>query len=311
MTDEPVIVNSAGESFVKIEEDHVKPDIAKLDEEAFYLKQVVVLNGYSNFFNAMYSTPPKLDTTSIAATLDQCEALVGVATYLGGLPVIRIVVSNCLTELRHGLYTAIAEDPVRWLNLAVPLKSKAIFGEALIHCAGGFPGIEWRTPFGAMTIEARQVTYDKAAALESWTNRAEMQLLKMNLCDRTTGKLVSPEFGAGSWIVVSIFRHWYLDQKQELDKRIPQCQYAELIRLVYKGGDGYLKVGEVNKLVAEILGPKAGFAPEDSLKKLKKWAKDAIAGLAKNNLMIDPEIAGIPYLTCIEVGDDDYPWEQD
>lgn len=255
--------------------------------------------------------PPKLGCSDLPPILDQCEALVEVAAYLEGLPAVRMYISNSLTELRHRLYTAIAQDPVRWLNLAVRLNSKVIFSEALIHCVGGFPGMAWPTPSTKILQEAQQVTFEKAMALDSWAKRVDMHLLENTLRDKTSGKAVSPEYGRGSWVVVSIFRDWLLEQKRKLHKRRYQCQFATVYRQIYKGGEAYLKLEDVDMLVNEVLGPSYNFYAEDSLDKLKNSAKEAVAPVIKNNLMIDPEIAEIPYLTCVEVEEQDYPWERD
>ena len=298
-----------GETRIKVEPQEGNPDNRDSDERDFFIKQVKILEGYSHFFNAVYSIPPKFETSNVAATLNQCEALVGVASHLEGVSAVRIFVSNSLTELRHGLYTAIALDPVRWLNLSVRLKSKAIFSEALIHCAGGFPDAAWPTPTTEIIEEAREITFSKATALDSWARRVEMHLLKTTLTDQNSGKPISPEFGRGSWLVVSIFRNWLLNQKRELDERLDQCQFAAIFRQIHKGGEEYLETNEVDSQISEILGPKSDFSSEDTLKKLKRWAKEVVAQMVKNNLMIDP--VDIPYLTCTEVGDMDFPWIQD
>ena len=305
------VTNVAREPRVKVEPQDGNLDNRDPDEAAFFIKQVKSLEGYSHFFNAVYSIPPKLETSDVEATLNQCEALVGVASYLGGVSAVRIFVSNSLTELRHELYTAIALDPVRWLNLSVRLKSKAIFSEALIHCAGGFPDARWLTPTTEIIEEAREITFAKATALDSWARRVEMHLLKTTLHDQNSGKSISPAFGRGSWVVLSIFRNWLLNRERELDELPNQCQFARIFRQIHKGGDEYLQVNEVDAQVSEILGPKSDFSAEETLKKLKRWAKEVVAQLVKNNLMIDPNTMDIPYLTCTGVGDKDFPWIQD
>ena len=275
------------------------------------VKQMTALDGYRNFFKIVYSYSPKLDASDIGTLLNQSEALVLVANFLEGIASVRIHVTNKLTELRLELYNAIARNPVRWLNLSVNLKSKAIFDEAIIHCAGAFPDPKWPTPKEEIHEDALSIVYRKVEALDAWVKRVEMHMLSNTLCDSRTGKDVFPSNSRCAFLVVSLFRDWYLYQHRALHSAESRCQFASVFRLINEGGEKYLKLREVEEQFNAILGEKHGLAPAESLDKIKTWAKEVVAPLVKNTLMIGPVAAKIPYLTCVHVEEGDYPWEQD
>ena len=279
------------------------------DEEVNELRRLVLTEGYLNLFRAIYSIPPKLDISNLESSLDQCEALVIIAKHYDALPLVRMFLSNSLTERRHGLYAAVAQNPPRWLNLSIYLQSKAIFSEAVIHCTGGFPSFRWPTSLTAIDEQARRVVYNKATTLAIWARRVELELLANTLVDAETNQPVSPQYGAGSWIVVSVFRDWMLAERRKLMQLPEQCQFASTFRTIARGGDDYLELDEVELKIGKMFaGTTHKYSAEESLKKLKALAKNLVEQLMANNLMIDPEASGIPYLTCTEVTDEDYPW---
>jgi hypothetical protein len=50
---------------------------------------------------------------------------------------------------------------------------------------------------------------------------------------------------------------------------------------------------------------------DDDLNLMKDYARDAVRGLCKNRSMLDLEEAGISYLTCTWVENDELPWNQE
>ena len=301
--------NELGNSLLFEEADHVRSDIKKLDGGKSVLKDMQCIDAWRNFFSAVHGLPPKLDASSITTTLADCEALVDIALHCEGLPAIRMYATSALNDQPHALYRAIAGDPVRWLNLSVRLESKALFREAFTHCVGGFPRADWPTPVECILPHMWRTVESKAEKLSAWMMEVELKLLKTTLSD---GRVpASPEHGSGSFLVVSMFRDWFLNQTRFQERQGRKYHYAEPFRHIAKGGDAYLKVEEMSRKVSAFFnGSPYSLDIQASLDVLKKKLQLHVAPLVKNNLLIEAESRdnGVPYLTCIEVNEEDIPW---
>ena len=213
-------------------------------------------------------------------------------------------------ELGGNIYTLIKDDPPRWLNLAYLLGSFSVFKEALVHCVGGFPGYEWPTSIQEIHNLLHDFVLDKSARLWVWIEQVTLEVLSNDF------KAEAPDTEKGAaaweqWLVVQIFRDWFLKQRRA--KSQPgglRYTDARTFRLLAEGGDAYLPVAKVKKRIDGMkLKPIRDPAViEQSLSALKRFAKEVVAPLMKNNLTaIDPVAAGLPYLTCTEVLKADMP----
>ena len=292
------------------DDEDIKPDIKTLNEETFHLKELLTIGAYRDFLNAVHTHSLHLETSNIQDSLAQIEALVEVASYFEALPAIRIYPSLALTEQPHNLYHAIAQDPVRWLNLSVRLESRAIFSESLIHVVGGFPDMDWPTTCFEAVDETKEIICTKAKELRDWTTEIERELLMNSLEKRRTGAVVTPEDLPGTWLIVSLYRQWVWERIRT--SHTTTYRQASFFRQAHKGGDEYLKTNEVKSTIANLPVTTAfrGLDPEKALNILKRTAQALVEPLVKNRLMINAEEAGIPYLTCVNVEEEDLPWKQ-
>lgn len=129
----------------------------------------------------VYTKAPDVSCNDIAQALKQCEILSHTAEFYRALDAVRPYLTSALSQHRSELYAAIAKDPPRWLMLSSALESRAIFDEALIHCAGGFPDFPWPTSLTKLPPKVLKVIFNKATKLESWCNRIDLALLTNTL----------------------------------------------------------------------------------------------------------------------------------
>ena len=265
------------------------------------------LLAHHNLFSIFYCRPLLISSTDISKALEQCERLVAIAKFYNSLQVVAPHVGNLLAQFHHTLYSAIAENPPRWLKLAMALESPSIYQEALIHCAGSWPHWSWDVPCTSIHPKVLGIVAAKATDLEILCLRVNQELFVHSLS--VAGKAVSLGCSSESWVVVQVFRDWVAHQI-ELNREANTARKGTFYRLMRKGGDAYLPSAELYSVLHGIKGNGMKFwdAVEEDLKALKNFASTAVAQLTKNNLILDVEAAGIEYLTCAIVNKEDYPW---
>ncbi|MCJ1478605.1 hypothetical protein MMC13_007286 [Lambiella insularis] len=260
-----------------------------------------------------YNLAPYLSTTDIDEALTQCEEIVRIANYYGSLPTVRPYLGNALSQFRQGLYHAIARDPPRWLLLSVKLELGATFSEAMIHCAGVFPYSLWPTDVNTLPENLLTTIKAKARDLAFLRSQVSIELHMNTLAEAEGGPAVSLLSAPEAWAVVQMFRDWLAHQERNL-RQANKLYDGRHFRKIRKGREAYLP----SKLMVTLL-EEAGLrgilkynwdAVEDDLNCLKDYAQQAVESLMKNNLMVDPEVGGITYLTCVQVDSKDYPWIQ-
>ena len=263
------------------------------------------LTAYNNLFRTYYNHAPSISDTDIGLALTQCEALLAVADTHGSLPVIRPYLGNTFSQHRHALFSAIATDPPRWLNIAIPLQSASIFSEAIIHLAGCHPSWPWPTLPTAVDPSALAVVATKALGLTLLRAKVDANILRNTIAQ--AGRAVTVADAYPTWLVVQLFRDWFLD-RQSAARVAGTPHSAACYRLLRQAGDAYLPAAEQ----VDMLEAAAGDGPwEDvglDLKLLKEFARGEVEVLCRNRAMLDVEEARVDYLTCVEVRVEDFPW---
>ena len=269
------------------------------------------LSAYHSLFLMYYNRPPEVSTTNISVALSQCELLVYVATYYDSLSVVRPYLGNILSQFRHALYAAIAEDPPRWFRLSIPLESASIFTEALIHLAGCWPHWSWTTPALAICPNMVDLVKRKAKQLNDLRGEVDRELLTNSL-SAEGGHPVTFSTSPESWMVVQVFRDWLATQMHN-KRRADKGHHGIIYRLMRKGGESYLPLETVSEELEGLRGNGMGNWVEvaEDLKAMIEFAMQAVVQLVKNNLMLDVEAARIQCLTCVEVAEEDFPWRKD
>jgi hypothetical protein len=273
---------------------------------------IEICEAYNNLFLIFYSRPPIISKTSVSVAVEQCETLISIANRIEALPVIRPYLGNALGQFGKKLYTSVAAEPFRWLKISMMLESAVIFKEAMIHIVGAYvPGAEGQINIQVdipqfvhelILFKVRQVDQQRMDVNERLFSSSivvDSKTVTFSLADTSV---------FSTWLVVQIWRDWFCRQMATV--HLNPHKTGQLYRTLAKSGDAYLAAAEVKAVIEKIREP-VKVDPdelEEDLGLLKKFALEAVQGLCENNSMLDIQEAGIGYLTCTRIMDEELPW---
>lgn len=286
-------------------------------------------SAYDKLFRHMYNLPLRLGTTAnIQHCLFQAEVIVPVFREYGCLPSIQPHLRDMFSQFRFQLFEAIIKDPCRWLGLSITLESTVIYMEAFVHLTGSFDRLvktdkKTRVPHAVLSKVKK-----KHEQLMHAQEKVLGELFRLTI--HVEEKPVTMKDHMETWTAVQIFRDWLARELDRIERQTTGSSqhnrglmaYSDnasppgigtLLRGIHRGGEAYLAYDEVLKDLKEshgYLGSEWDDLAED-LRSLKKFASKAVENLCRNNLMLDPELHRIPYLTCVDVGMRDLPWRTD
>ncbi|KAI9791995.1 MAG: hypothetical protein M1816_003264 [Peltula sp. TS41687] len=292
-----------------------------------------VLEAYNNLFLSYYNISPKLCTDDINAALSQGELLTKIAEEYNSVSTIRAYVGHSLSQYRRELYTSIAKDPPRWLRISIPLQSTAIFTESIIHVVGCWPTWPWPTQRACLSKDIRKFILSKAKKLDEKRRKVNQDLfLNTITIENRAVDLTEGSSNFETWMVVQIFRDWLCGEVNQTRDRLLSHR-ARHYRLLQAGGDAYLPLDAQVETLPTLFPAFDWDDVATDLKMLKDYATYAVRDICKNNLMIGLDLlSGIQidsavgggddeiedegegvrldrdYLTCTEVGMDEFPW---
>jgi hypothetical protein len=282
-----------------------------------------LLSAYNNLFLIYYGRAPIIDAKDISNALQQAEILIRVAELYGSNPVIRPYLGNCMMQFGRDVYTAILQDPPRWLQLSLYLESAPIFKEAIIHITGNLPLWPWPTvqlrdfpddlkgPGGFFErklnyLEALQRDVDRKLTMSSIKiNGEEAQLDTENKKTYNT------------WLVLQLWKNWFVGSISKDESPNPTtCNNGMVYRLISKGGNAYLPSESIVAQIKAIrdlsrMLKRDRQEIEEDLKLMKDFAQEEVCLLCVNNCMLGVEEAGIKHLTCTKVENNELPWVND
>ncbi|MCJ1400015.1 hypothetical protein MMC11_003218 [Xylographa trunciseda] len=308
-----VQTTGAGYAAAGLVKQTIQIDDAKSMKEKQDHQQYIV--AHESLMGMYYSRTPKISTSNIECALDQCERIVVLAKHYGSLPIVQPYLGNELAQYHRQLYTAIAKDPPRWLTLSVTLESNSIFREAMIHCAGCYPYSPWTTDVKTLPNDLVTIVKAKADGLARLRTETTLELFMKTLKESKDGPGVSLKTSPEAWIAVQIFYHWLSTQARQL-LQANKLHYGHHYLLMREGGDAYLPTDKVRNLLTNVgLSGRLIDGSWDDLKKnldsLKEYAKEAVEQITVDNLMVSAEAMEIPYLTCVDVRVEDFPWTKE
>lgn len=285
-----------------------------------------IFTAYASLFSSIYNHAPTLDPNSLADAYVQSKTLLRLAAQYQALPVIRPRIEHHLLHFNRALYKQIARYPPSYLKLGHLLRSRKIFGEALIHVVG-----QW--PLHAKYLDdaderVRDLVDDKSDELKELRDRVDGKLFRIGLVTGR-GDRVGPSTSFLDWMAVCLFRQWVADvtspsQKQGILKspadaarprshggaRPEPLVQGRAYRRMAKGADAYLARPEVKEFLKHQ-APRECYTRE-GLKRLerrveevKALARDAVRGLNRSFLEYED---GEEYLTCVKAEERDYQW---
>lgn len=295
-------------------------DIAQTSANVIPLPELTAVIGpsielceaYSNLFLIFYSKSPAISRTSISIALEQCEALIPIATRLECLPAIRPSLAYALCQFGKKLYMSVAAEPFRWLKISMVLQSAALFQESMVHIVATYvpsPGYQSNLPEDVPQF-VRDLIIFKVRQLDQLRMDVNERLFSSSIV--VDSKTVTFSFVdttiSSTWLVVQIWRDWFCRQMASV--HFSPDKAGQLYRILAKAGDAYLTAAEVRAIIEKIREPvKTNFDElREDLDLLKKFAQEAVKVLCENNSMVDVQEAGIGYLTCTRILDEELPW---
>ena len=150
----------------------------------------------------------------------------------------------------------------------------------------------------------------KAKLLSDLRAEVDRELLTNSL-SAEEGDPVTFAAAPESWLVVQVFRDWLARQMHDV-RKAGRLYDGTVYRLMRRGGEAYLPVEEVSEALEGLRGQGVGEWGEvaEDLRAMKEFARRAVEGLVRNGLVCGGEGAGAggEYLTCVDVGPEDFPW---
>jgi len=255
---------------------------------------------------------PHLDTNDIETSSRQIELLIQAACPHDCTHIIRSHAAAHLLNFGRALFSAIMQDPPRWLNIGLELQSSAIFQEAIVHIVGQYPNWPWNS-FNKDELDqsirdlierkAREI-YDRQIKIDASLFISTINISQQNVVIRPDNKT-----NWDSWFIVQYWRDWFCRTKAATISQ--DFIDGTVYRILACGGDVYLTPEYVHRLLKHINGVfDWGLeAVTGDLDILKNFAAKEVKDLVINRSMLDVEKAGIKYLTCAVVGKHELPWD--
>lgn len=251
--------------------------------------------------------------------------VVSLGRRLGALATLHTSMSTFFYKMAQRLWTAIASDPPLWLSLAVVLNEADIYKEAAIHLIGC--QLQWHPNW---TVSKSRIPANVLVKLERKADKLMLEIFKVihglhqssvtkptkaKAANSTlnnnapNGERVSPAFGKHAWIIVNIFHDFWITQCSVLDNGRGDYNMhgiAHILRQIERGGEAYLPTQSVLDLVYNNF-PNNKEDILNVLTELKRFAGELVRPLLVNELQYKGP--RLDYLTCVEVGKDDIPFE--
>lgn len=300
-----------------------------------------VYSWYEKVLGAFYLVEVRLGPEggggTMAEVLEDAWGLVGVAERVGCVASISKSVDNALLSEGPTLHRSVTSNPLAWLNLALLLHSRAIFKEAVIHIVGNY-NVHLSTPPPASFLAAHPHSLTTLDQLDPYVRglvETKVRTLK-GMCrtvDRTlmtwypanlsrelvTGRADRDNIGRSSyqsdimtWMALALFRHW-LGQTIAADGTHHAADggfafYSQIAR----GGDAYLNREVVAGFHERFPMSRKGMSVvAGALEGFKVGVKGAVEPLLRSWSKAETGRWPVAWLTCVEVGNEECPWEKD
>jgi hypothetical protein len=266
---------------------------------------------YNQIFASFYSIPIA-STTSFPQTLSTCESLLKLYSILCCTSLLLPSLTTALLAHHHSLFTAIAHDPARYLLLALSLHNTTIFTGSLTHIIGAHPSWPWPTRRALLPQTIRDLVTRKSDDLERMCVETERELLLLTIETQNDGPVEPHDHTHfDTWFVVQMFRDTLARELHALDVlRDRTLKRGTVYRKIWRGGDAYMPVGEMRRVMARVM-PSAVGALDEDLGLLKGCARDVVGDVARNEAEVDVETEKVGWVTCVRIGREDVPWENE
>jgi hypothetical protein len=173
---------------------------------------------YENVFDAIYGKTVDLDATNptIEALLQDVVGIIDVSKYLGCITAIVHPINAVLLGQGQVLWRSVQANPFAWVDLALRVRSVAIFAEAIIHLVGRWNALtpDQKEGLDPVVCKLCRAKHDE---LQGRLVHAECRILKFYMPE-TTRELGAPPKHIQRmsyandiycWMAMTLFRHWF------------------------------------------------------------------------------------------------------
>ena len=301
-----------------------------------------IIGGISHILGIFYGMEPEISTTDLTKALAQTELLVRCCKILRGeFRILSGYVLNALSHFGPMIYTAMSEEPYRWLRVASALQNPMYFREAMVHVVGTYPDHVSDELFNGLDPVTVSLIKRKARSLRALMEQTVLDLVCAGLLSNGERTVLTKDDKCGfdTVFIQQYWRSWFIEELHvarqtkktaPLPGRLPTAReqldsmhkIGALLRLLGKGGESYLPTAEVQDLMNAFVVPRwvkgnTGFGGEfcqwtdvaTDLALFKDFAQRTVRskGLLQNESMTG-QFLELEYLTCTSIDTHEFPW---
>lgn len=278
---------------------------------------------WRNVLGSLYNAHMKLDQADLTTLLKDSVGMIGIATYLGCIPVLSYRIEHALVGQGDALWRSILNNPVAWIDLAWKLGAKDIYKEALIHLAGTFHCLT-ADQKRSIPAEVYPKVEGKAQLLEKFKGSVDFRLATW-ICPDLKPRHMTPGAKSGQdhgrtayadniyvWIGQHLFDHFLKFAFQNGDNRGASDGGFSFYYCIYLGGDAYLRKTDLDRFHNGDcpMTPKGQRVLFNAVQDIKVQAKELVRPLFTNSARIDRERERLTHFTCVPVTEEDLEWLQ-
>ncbi|KAF4636631.1 hypothetical protein G7Y89_g1455 [Cudoniella acicularis] len=249
-------------------------------------------------------------------------AILLAAEHIGALPSIRLVLEAYLLRLGQTLWHHVAHKSEHWSFVAARMRSPMIFREAMCHIVGKFGikgGVDKKffevNALRQSILELAQKKHDELTELKK---KVELDLILMyppRMFHPQNGMLIPNRAVYGSdiylWQARSIFSNYIASAFFHNFHHRARDGGTKFYRLIGEGGEAYLERG--GEILEDFfkkfaMSGKGKVCLLDALFIIKDEMRVLVKDLLVDNTQAKSAGNDLPYLTCVEIKDEELPW---
>ncbi|KAK4502350.1 hypothetical protein PRZ48_005775 [Zasmidium cellare] len=285
-----------------------------------------LVSAFDAVLRALYNLPLEIgnpQTDTLTSLLSRAFDITLVAEYLDCAHIVTQAIESTLLACGQNFYFAISQNPIRWLEFATRIQSKAIFKEALIHAAGQFEMkiVQDNTPYDILPEDVITILEDKVNRIKRGVQKAQscfssyypqriMRARPDITEDREKISRASYSNDIIIWMALSVLRHFLLEQMSRDRTHHASDLGWSFIKTINTGGEAYLSSVELDRgfHTRFPMSGKASACLKQRLTEIKEALKQWTTDLMKDNSQLDTKARKVKYFTNTIVTEDDYPW---
>lgn len=270
---------------------------------------------------------------SVDAAANAAISLLTVAEPLGGIQCVSQPIEQALIVHGQALFHSISKSPCHWAELGLRLQSEFFFAEAICHLVGRFNLLSRTSTFLDMDPSILALARSKAEAFSKLKERIELRIMGHYPSFLARPEPETANVGPGSvttrlkgtatrattyaqdifsWMALNLFRHFIGQNLLGGQGRTAVDGGFNFYMRLAAGGNAYIDHEDIE----HFCGGRNGFPFsskgrtqfEEKLEGIKESIKPFVVPLVRNHSALDVERFQVPYLTCLELRREDFPW---